>query len=443
MERTTSFRERLRAWLYRGLILLEISLLLLGFLSSSQVVAEKTFEKARAYTREIEFDYVDWVVDALAFKSGQAMLGLPRLLTDASQASVVLEYLQLVRQGNELRGQLERIYADPDVPDLQAAVAPLSAQYRAALALQNQYQVAAEAILQSQVSIIAAESGLAPGGQTIPPVLFHATPLPKALIVSPRSIIRQDADISLTPELSLEQAVALEMQVEQGLDVSALVVDVGGVGVYPTMVYETSSLEGLCNVVAHEWIHNYLTLRPLGLRYFSSPALRTMNETSASIAGNEIGRRVLERFYPEQLPPAPAPSAPSNESPQTEPAAPVFDYRAEMHTTRVTADQLLAEGKIEEAEAYLEQRRVFFWQNGYPMRKLNQAYFAFYGAYADQPGGAAGGDPVGDAVRSLRQQSDSLEQFIQRIAWMWSFEQLQKATAAYVPAANPPEQAGR
>ncbi len=98
-----------------------------------------------------------------------------------------------------------------------------------------------------------------------------------------------------------------------------------------------------------------------------------------------------------------------------------------MHETRVHADELLAEGKIDEAETYMEARRQIFWQNGYLIRKLNQAYFAFYGAYADVPGGAAGEDPVGPAVRALRAQSKSLADFVNTIAWMTSFEQLQQA----------------
>ena len=75
----------------------------------------------------------------------------------------------------------------------------------------------------------------------------------------------------------------------------------------------------------------------------------------------------------------------------------------------------------------MEERRELFWENGYQIRKLNQAYFAFYGAYADEPGGAAGEDPVGAAVRQLRAQSLSLAHFIKRIAWMSSYEQLQRA----------------
>jgi hypothetical protein len=97
-----------------------------------------------------------------------------------------------------------------------------------------------------------------------------------------------------------------------------------------------------------------------------------------------------------------------------------------MHETRVNADALLAEGRIEEAEAYMEARRQIFLKNGYLLRKINQAYFAFYGAYADAPGGAAGEDPVGPAVRALRKQSGSLADFVNTISWMWSFEQLQE-----------------
>ena len=98
-----------------------------------------------------------------------------------------------------------------------------------------------------------------------------------------------------------------------------------------------------------------------------------------------------------------------------------------MHLTRLNVDKLLAEGKIKSAEAYMEQRRVFLWEHGYHIRKLNQAYFAFYGAYADQPGGEAGPDPVGAAVRLLREKSPSLADFINRVAWMWNFKQLEKA----------------
>jgi hypothetical protein len=131
----------------------------------------------------------------------------------------------------------------------------------------------------------------------------------------------------------------------------------------------------------------------------------------------------MERFYPELLP---APPAPESAAEPDEPAPPpAFDFRDEMRKTRVTVDELLAKGEIEAAEDYMEAQRQVFWDQGYRIRKLNQAYFAFYGAYADEPGGAAGEDPVGEAVRKLYANSPSLAAFLKRIAWMTSFEELQ------------------
>jgi hypothetical protein len=156
-----------------------------------------------------------------------------------------------------------------------------------------------------------------------------------------------------------------------------------------------------------------------------------MNETTASIVGGEIGKIVRERFYPQMaawdtLNAQPISLRLDHPDPGDLPRPP-FDFRAEMHTTRVHVDELLAAGMVEEAEAYMRERQQFFLKNGYLIRKLNQAYFAFYGAYADVPGGAAGEDPVGPAVRLLREQSPSLAAFIDRIAWMSSFEELKQA----------------
>jgi hypothetical protein len=263
------------------------------------------------------------------------------------------------------------------------------------------------------------------GGQPLPPVLFHITPLPYNLVISPRNKIQQDATISLVPDLSVEQQIALENQVDSELNVSSLVVPVGGIGSYPTMVMRTTDLDWLSDTIAHEWTHNWLTLRPLGLNYDTTPELRTMNETTASIAGHEIASLVLKRYYPERV----AVSDLQDVSLSIGPVRADFNFNTEMHITRVHVDELLTHGKITEAETYMEQRRQFFWQNGYAIRKINQAYFAFYGAYADTPGGPAGEDPVGPAVRALRDQSATLTDFLKTIAQMTSFQQLQAAVS--------------
>jgi hypothetical protein len=268
--------------------------------------------------------------------------------------------------------------------------------------------------------------GLAFAGQPLPPVLFRVSDLPLALILSPRSEIKQVGDFSLDPDLPLEEQIRIEDQVFRGMDLSPLVVPVGGVGTYPTMIMATTDINYFASVVCHEWIHNYLTVHPLGISYLRTPQLRIMNETAAAIAGDEMGRELIEMFYPEYLPEEPQPVAETTPSqPQEAPIEPVFSYNHEMYITRVAVEEMLAAGEIEAAEAYMEERRVFIWDNGYRIRKLNQAFFAFYGGYADSPVSAAGEDPVGAAVRALRAHSDSLEEFVETMSWMWKFSQLQ------------------
>jgi hypothetical protein len=409
-------------------------LLLLGLLLAqqrSEYDMTDPVERVRAYTRWQEFDYVTWTIDALKKKWEQSSINIWRYMNEDQQRDAVLAYLDLIDRFNQVENEITSIYANPDITDKTLAAADLLT-IRSQLEFNIQRQAAlAESVLQRQISVVLAEMGLSLGGQPFPPPLYHVTPLPDALIVSPRKVIQQDADISIEPGLSLDHIDLLEQEVEKGLDVSALVVPIGGIGIYPTMVISTSDLSWLVEVISHEWIHNYLTLHPLGALYNSSPELRTINETTASLAGKEIGEAVLRRFYPEYLPPPPAPVPQEELTPpsvRNKEERVQFNYQAEMRETRVTADALLAEGKIEEAEAYMESRRQTFWDNGYRIRRLNQAYFAFYGAYADVPGGAAGVDPVSAAVRMLRAESLSLADFIRQISWVTSFERLQRLT---------------
>lgn len=385
-------------------------------------------DRTRVYTREIEFDYPNWVWDAAWLKVEQAAINSPYTFERGTSKQIVFEYLRATSSLIQTEYHIEQIYADPAMEDKEIASALLRGQRDDYIARQEQLAPFAESILQSQLGETLASLDLTAIGQPLPPVLYHNSPTPLALIVSKREEIVQIANISILPTLTINEQIALEDEVANSLDVSTLVVPIGGVGVYPTMVMETTDLRWMLNTIAHEWTHNYLNLRPLGLNYSTTPELRTMNETTASIVGDEVGLWVLQTYYPEMVasPLSPDlvlfnnPFLPSNGLDDPPP----FDFRAEMRETRVTADELLAQGKIEEAENYMEQRRQVFWQNGYLLRKLNQAYFAFHGAYADQPGGAAGEDPVGPAVRALREKSPTLADFVNTIAWMTSFDQL-------------------
>ncbi len=421
-------------WLYRFSQALEWLIVLtvcsLALASSAPRPADEV-DRVRAYTRQLEFNYLGWISDAAELKLQQSAVGIPGYMDLESRKVVVSDYLWVTQRITQADDALNRIYADPTITDKRAA----SVYIKAELTQLNQRQDAlaplAEGILQAEVTQVAAQLGLTTLGQPIPPILYHSTAVPDALIVSPRNRIEETANISITAGLPADQQAALENQVMQGLDVSALVVPIGGVGVYPTMIMRTTDLSWLTSTIGHEWTHNFLEFRPLGLLYDYTPELRTMNETTADIVGGEVGTQVLKQFYPELQPasqssldlvgfPALIPDSPPQQNPP-------FDFRAEMHTTRVTVDAMLAAGQITQAEQYMEQRRLIFVQNGYYIRRLNQAYFAFYGAYADVPGGAAGEDPVGPAVRALRAESPTLADFLNRISWMTSFDQLKKA----------------
>ncbi len=408
---------------------------LTALLGRSNTVPGDELERARAYTRAMEFNYIDWELNALWTKLTQWSLGTSGYLTDASRKQAVLDYLTLLGQIQQDQGKLYAIYADPTIKDPKSASQSIRQELAKLTAQRSDLEPLAESILESQVSIVVADLGLTLEGQPVPPVLYRITPPPDSLVVSKRDVIQEIFDISIKPGLSVDQQSELEDEVDQTLNVSSLVVGIGGIGLYPTMVMESTDLNWLANTVSHEWTHNFLTLRPLGINYDSSPELRIINETTASISGNEIGMAVIARFYPELLPPPPPPTptpqanAPTQE-PTSTPQTPVFDFNREMRITRVNTDKLLAEGKITEAETYMESRRIYMWNNGYQIRKLNQAFFAFYGAYADVPGGAAGEDPVGAAVRALREKSSSLADFLNRISSVTTFQQLQNEVNA-------------
>ena len=420
-----------RNTLRRFFLYLFLLLLLPILLSQSSLDLSSSQERVRKYTRSIEFDYWSWTIEALLVKIQQASLNLPSYMDQETQKSVILDTINTINKYHLLESQINQIYTDPKIPNPDQISTPYFDKLQETSDRLDLLLPIAETIIQTQLSSILAEEGLGYFGQTFPPVLYRITPLPKALITSPRDVIHQDANLSLNPNLSLEDIMNLENNVADSLNVSSLVTDIGGVGTYPTMVLQSGNLTWLIGVVSHEWTHNFLTLRPLGLNYGTNKELRTINETTASIAEEELKWAVVERYYPEYYP-SPIEDQDISETNETEIEAVSFDFSMEMYITRTTTDELLSVGKIEEAEAYMEERRLFFYENGYYIRRLNQAYFAFHAAYVNAPSGgtegqtgAAGKDPVGPLVWQLREKSKTLPDFLNRISWISSLEGLQ------------------
>ncbi len=381
--------------------------------------------RVRFFTRPYEFDFSTWTLGAVIRKIKTGALGLTHFMPLDQRSQLVLDYIDQVGVVQQIGMEISLMYADPAVDDPETASEALRASLDREQARLDQLAPMAEAVLQAQLMTVIKDAEIGFLGQVLPPSLYQVSPLPFSLVISPRTKIMRSMDVSLDPDLQLAQIEELEEAVSLALDVAALVVPIGGLGSYPTMVMQTTNIVWLTEVIAHEWTHNYLTLRPLGLNYATTPELRTINETTASLAGKELGLMLLKRYYPQHVPPPPPPVE-ETAQPAVEAPTDVFDFRLEMRITRVEVDRLLAAGEVEAAEAYMEARRQVFWENGYLIRKLNQAYFAFYGAYNDQPGGGASGeDPVGPAVVAYREQFDSLGEFLRGIAWITSFDALQ------------------
>ncbi|MFZ0547275.1 MAG: hypothetical protein WAM60_17655 [Candidatus Promineifilaceae bacterium] len=369
-----------------------------------------------------KFDFLLWEADAFGVKGDAFLTAGHTYLSEETRKEFVLEYLALLGEVRREESQINSLFADPSVTDPDTTARDIQTDVTEKRQQLVEWQPVVEAILQEQVSTILTEEGFDTLNLTWPPVQMHMTPLPFVLVVSPRDEIRQIYSFSLEPGLATADQEQIESSILDKTDLSALVVPIGGVGLYPSMILETSDINFLASTIAHEWTHHWLTLHPLGLSYAASPGLRTINETVASIVGDEVGAIVVERYYPEFVPE----EAPE-ESSQPESDEPVFNFRAEMAETRIQVDALLADGKVEEAEAYMEQRRLFFWDHGYRIRKLNQAYFAFYGAYADTPG-QTGSNPIGPTLVTLRQNNDSLRGFLDEVAPITSVEQLFELT---------------
>jgi hypothetical protein len=375
-----------------------------------------------------QFDFVVWEANALLIKGHASVTGSHTYLDEERRKEVVLHFLDLVREARRLERDIAHIYIDPAVADPEAASAGLQRQVDELRAEMRRLQPIAEAIIEEQVASVLIDEGFAVAGRAWPPVKMNMTPLPYVLLVSPREEIRRLYGIPLVHGLPVAEHEALESAILEYTDRSALVVSIGGLGIYPAMILESHDINYLADVVAHEWSHHWLTLKPLGIRYAENPTMHTINETVANIFGKEVGAIVVERYYPELAPPPPAPPPPPSPDPADPAAPPPFNFRVEMAETRIVVDELLAEGRIEEAEAYMEERRHFFVTNGFRIRKINQAYFAFYGAYADVPG-ATGADPIGPAVVGIRERSETLRVFMDQLAPITSLEDLHQVAA--------------
>ena len=405
-------------------------LLLLLLTGEGPTLQDQRFQ-LHALSVDSAFDFVTWELDALARKVGYGLLAPQRFMDDEARADFVLDYLEAVDAARRLDREITRAYVDPTVGDPDQATADAQAELARYRAYIEAHAPVAEAILGEQISQVLDGGGFGLLEQILPPVSGTTTPLPYLLIVSPRDHIETYYQKELVAGLTVQQRQALERDIEAAFPgFSAYVTAIGGLSAYPSMLLESASIDWLAEVMSHEWTHHYLTPAPLGWHYFSSAETRTINETTANLMGEWAGQEVVRRFYLDALErEKPLPDPRTHDAAGEEAAEETFDFYAEMRRTRLVVDRLLAVGKVKKAEWYMEMKRRDFVLHGYRLRILNQAYFAFHGAYASRPG-AAGADPVGPTVRRLWALSETPRDFVHQISRATTLEDAERLIVA-------------
>ena len=319
-------------------------------------------------------------------------------------------YLELSREIGRLSYEIDRRASVPEHEHDHEALARLHGELSSTRAARMAVRDEAEEFIEATVSGVLSELGLGSYGPVdYPPVDIRLDDPPAVVVTSPRHIISRGEEALVVPGLSVIEREGIEEALLAESDLSALVSDIGGVATYPAIVRSGFPLRHILQTAAHEWMHHYLVahLTPLGLRTLQSNEMLTINETLSDLFGREVGDLAYVRLGGVIEPPY------DPDQPGAAPDEGRFDFSLEMRETRLQVDSLLAEGEVEEAEAYMEERRLVFVESGYHLRKINQAYFAFAGTYAEQPQST---DPVGEGMRRLRSAIPDLRTFVFRVS---------------------------
>ena len=398
--------------LRRGLLFLTLALVLLAVGHSDYRPTELDIAVA-----PYRYSILAWELGHLSHKWTHKLGDLwpfQRELSREEQATLAQNYFDWGRQQREMEATLRRAQsAEPSKGGEAAARQQRTVAYLSAALERNRERwretlPEVEGVVEAELTRVLEREGLTVSWLGVfPPVDVAFGHPPNALVLSPRDrIYRQDA-LLLQPDLSDGVKADLEAVALESENWSALVVRTGGLSVYPSVVMDTAGLRNALEVTAHEWVHHWLFFRPLGRNYRDGPEMLTLNETAATIAGEELGDRAYTALTGEAV-----------RRPWIRASLPGFDYAAEMRETRRRAEELLAQGDIKGAEAYMEERRQVYVSKGYNIRKINQAYFAFHGSYATGPGSVS---PIGEQLRELRRSSGSLKEFLETVAQFGSY----------------------
>ncbi len=370
-------------------------------------------KQLRAITGPYRFDLVKWELSALIREAGKLFSrqestenAAATYFANVERIKMLESEIEAVNVGNR-QGDLASL--EDELGELQQQNAELAGIVERLLETQIREAFSRQGIFNPVDKYVRIKIGF-------PPVNIHIGKPPHLLVVSPRDRIESIREVTFLPDMTQEDMESIEAEIDS-LDVSSLVVNLGGIATYPSYVTDKADVRFMLDTAGEEWLHQYLSFTPLGFLYVLDLAgirrnydIATMNESVASMLSKEIGGIIYQQYY--------APGEAGDAEQTTESG---FDFSKEMREIRKVVDDYLARGEIEQAEEFMEQKRQHLAENGYYIRKLNQAYFAFHGTYADSPTSIS---PIGAELKELRSQSDSLKEFLDAVTGMTSRQDL-------------------
>ena len=120
-----------------------------------------------------------------------------------------------------------------------------------------------------------------------------------------------------------------------------------------------------------------------------------LNETIVSYVSEELARNIIGE--------AQATNIKSNK---------INSFNAQIRFTRSITDNLLAKNKIDMAEKFMLSQTSKLNYHGYQIRKINQAYFAFYNSYGTTPQST---NNILPKLKCIRTKNLKLHEFINKV----------------------------
>ena len=380
-------------------------ILITGILSGSCQQPDDFNRTLNSIINPYRFSIVEWELRTLTAELEQVLFGKNDYTIEDSR--FVLDYFQLLEVISGLEYQIS--YYKDSIDNAELAI--LQNQLKDLQQERDISKKGVEKILELQIRETLKQldlylyNDIVGFNITFPPINFSLESPPHLLIVSPRDSIARMIEIILLQDLTLDEIDYIETEIDK-LGYSSIVLKIGGMATFPSFVTNNAGLEFTISTAVEEWFHQYLFFKPVGFLYafnllgiYEDNDISTINETIAGIVSDEIASIVYQNYYADYF----------EEYIYVYSESSGFDFYEEMRNIRIAVDNFFEAGEIEKAEAFMEERRLYILSQGYYVRRLNQAYFAFYGTYASSPSSV---NPIGEMLWDLRNNSAGVTDFI-------------------------------